>query len=350
MSERRKLIIQILKNKNVIAGLVFLSIILYMCALAFTQYSWVFTQWSNQTYWETYYPINAPPAWIAFFTGKTYAPYMIVNVRGNGTSVCEFDYYYHYDVPPQDIEFIVHKPQTFAKTVLYVILPNGKKLPVDYSISSSYSVSLDIESGDYIRSIFHVLMPSPLVTAKLFEEGGKGVYRFIIVVEHSKCLGMQVIVKSSVYGLLGTDNVGRDQWAGLVWGAPISLMVGLIAALVSTVIAVGLGILSGYQGFMGRLLGKLGRVFMSESLVWLYDVIINFPGLLLLMLISVVSPPDPPTVALILGLLGWGGTARVVHVIAQQTSATPFIEAERAIGATDRRIMFKHVLPHVMPY
>lgn len=350
MSNRRATLIQIFKNKNVIAGLVLLAIILYMCALAFTQYSWVFSQWSNSTYWETYYPIDAPPAWISLFTGKSYAPYMIVNVRGNGSSVCEFTYYYHYDVPPQDIEFIVQKPPTFAKTVLYVILPNGTKLPVDYSISSSTSVTLDVESGDYILSIFHMSLPSPDVTARLFQIGGKGTYKFIVVVEHSKCLGMQVVVKSSVYGLLGTDDEGRDLWAGLVWGAPISLMVGLVAALVSTVIAVALGILSGYQGFIGRLLGKIGRVFMSESLVWFYDVIINFPGLLLLMLIAVRSPPDPPTVALILGLLGWGGTARVVHVIAQQTSATPFIEAERAIGATDRRIMFKHVLPHVMPY
>ncbi len=340
----------LLRNKNVIAGLALLSIILALCVLAFVEYSWVLGKWCDYTFWETYYPRGAMPSWISLFTGKSYMPYMNTYVNCHNSTTCIFKIYYKYDEPPQDISFIVYKSAGLGNITLYVELPNGTVLPVDNSITSSSETTLSIASGYYITEIFHML-PGSLVTFKLFEIGGKGTYTFIVKAEHCKLIGMRVIVKSQVFGLLGTDVYGRDLWAGLVWGAPISLMVGFVAALLSTAIAVILGILSGYYGFFSRVFSILPLYFTSEALVWIYDVIINFPVLILLILISITyGKPSPLEVAIILGLLGWGGTARVVHVIAQQTAATPFVEAERAIGVSDLRIMFKHVLPHTVPY
>ncbi len=348
--EWRRNIKLLLRNSNVIAGLVLLSFIIALCILAFVKYGWVLGKWCDYTFWETYYPRGAAPSWISIFTGKTYMPYMNKYISCNRSNICIFTINYTYDEPPQDIDFIVYKTAGLGNITLYVVLPNGTKIPVDNSITTSSETSLSIASGKYLVEMFNML-PGSLVTFKLFKIGGRGVYKFIVVSKGVKIIGMRVIVKSQVFGLLGTDIYGRDLWAGLVWGAPISLMVGFVAALVSTAIAVILGILSGYYGFFSRIFNIFSLYFISEALVWTYDVIINFPALILLILISIAyGKPSPFEVALILGLLGWGGTARVVHVIAQQTAATPFVEAERSIGVSDLRIMFKHVLPHAMPY
>ncbi len=348
-AEFRQTLKLVLKNRYVIAGLVILAFILYLCVLAFTKYAWVFGKWSDYYYWEVNYPRFAMPAWISLFTGKNYMPYMRVYVPGNGTNICVFEINYTYNGPPQDIEFIVNKSATFSVVQLYVITPKGTKLLLDMATTSSNQVILSIATGQYAVTNFGTR--GSAATFKLFQEGGHGVYRFIVNTGAAKCYGMKVVVMSQVYGLLGTDMYGRDVWAGIVWGAPISLMVGVVAALIAAGIGTAFGILSGYYGYRGRVFSKFGKLFVSESLNFAYDIVINFPFLIMLILISIVyGKPSPLEIAVLIGLFGWGGIARIVHVISQQTAACAFIEAEWALGAPERRIMFKHIVPHVMPY
>ncbi len=349
MSELKHTLRLVLRNKYVIAGLAILSFVLYLCVLAFTKYAWVLGKWSDYYYWETYYPTFAKPAWISILTGKKYMPYMNKYIPGNGTNVCVFVVNYTYDGPPQDIEFIVNKTPNFAIVQLYVILPNGKKLLLDMASTSSTQVMLSASHGVYAPSLFGTRGLAAM--AALFKEGGHGVYKFVIDTGAAKCLGVHVVVKSQVYGLLGTDMYGRDVWAGIVWGAPISLMVGVVAALIATAIGTLLGIISGYYSYRGRIFSKLAKLFVSETLNFAYDIVINFPFLILLILVSVTyGKPSPLETAVLIGLLGWGGMARIVHVITQQTAACTFIEAEWALGTPERRIMFRHIVPHVMPY
>jgi len=137
---------------------------------------------------------------------------------------------------------------------------------------------------------------------------------------------------------LGADSSGRDVLSRLIYGARISLSVGIVAVGIYTVIGVLLGVLSGYYG------GWVDHVVMR-----LADVVLSFPVLLLLITMVAIVGPSLANVMLVIGLVGWPPLARLVRGEFLSLRTREFVEAALACGARDARIIFVHMLPNVVP-
>ena len=137
---------------------------------------------------------------------------------------------------------------------------------------------------------------------------------------------------------LGTDEVGRDVLSRLVYGARSSLEFSVAASAAVTVLGLAFGITAGYYG------GWFDDVLMRFT-----DAMFAFPFLLLVIfLLSVLRHPGIGTLILVVGLTFWPGTARVARGETLVAKSRAFVEAERALGAADLRILVRHVTPNVV--
>jgi len=150
---------------------------------------------------------------------------------------------------------------------------------------------------------------------------------------------VSVVLGGSHYGLIGTDGVGRDLLLGLLYGFPVALGIGLFASVLVTSIGASLGVLSGYYR------GKVETVIQRAA-----DIVANVPLLPILIFLSFVLRPNILTIMTLLVAFSWPGLAIVVRSMVLQIVPLPFVEASRAIGSSDLRVMFMHVLPQLGPY
>jgi peptide/nickel transport system permease protein len=137
---------------------------------------------------------------------------------------------------------------------------------------------------------------------------------------------------------LGTDTLGRDVWARLAYGARTSLFVGGIAMAASLLIGVSIGLVSGYFGG-----------WVDAGLMWLVDLVLTMPTLLLLIVLATILPPSILTIPLVIGVVGWTTFARTVRGEVLSLKERDYLLAARALGASDARIITRHLLPGVLP-
>jgi ABC-type dipeptide/oligopeptide/nickel transport system permease subunit len=136
--------------------------------------------------------------------------------------------------------------------------------------------------------------------------------------------------------LLGTDSQGRDVLSRVLYGARLSLAVGLISQAVSVTLGVGLGLAAGYYGR-----------WVDATLMRLADITLAFPTLLLLIAVAAAVKPSLPVVFLVIGVVGWAGMARLVRGQVLVIKHAEYVTAARALGAADRRVLLRHLLPNV---
>jgi len=147
-----------------------------------------------------------------------------------------------------------------------------------------------------------------------------------------------VLVPPSDKFLIGTDNVGRDIFSQLIYGSRVSIMIGILAAAISAIIGSIIGLLSGYYG---------GRI--DEILMRIVDAIMVLPRLAIMIVLAAILGPSVWNIILVIGVLGWVYTARVVRAQVLSVKERPFVEAARCIGASNLSIMFGEILPNVFP-
>ncbi|MEE9594167.1 MAG: ABC transporter permease [Candidatus Hydrothermarchaeales archaeon] len=136
---------------------------------------------------------------------------------------------------------------------------------------------------------------------------------------------------------LGTDDKGRDILAMIVSGARVSLQVGLVATLIALMIGTIIGVSSAYFG------GVVDNILMRFT-----DIMMTFPFFLLLVFIVFIFGANLTLIILIIGITGWTGTARIVRSEALSLRTREFILASKALGASDARIIYRHLIPNVM--
>jgi len=136
--------------------------------------------------------------------------------------------------------------------------------------------------------------------------------------------------------LLGTDSQGRDVLSRVLYGARLSLSVGLISQSVAAALGILLGLLAGYYGR-----------WVDALVMRLADVTLAFPTLLLLIAVAAAVRPSLPVIFLVIGVVGWAGMARLVRSQVLVLKRSEFVVAAQALGALDRRVLLRHLLPNV---
>jgi peptide/nickel transport system permease protein len=150
---------------------------------------------------------------------------------------------------------------------------------------------------------------------------------------------VRVVLGGSVYGLMGTDAGGRDLAEGLLFGLPIALLIGLLTATVSTTLGTGLGLVSGYMG------GRVDLLIQRAA-----DVVNNVPLLPLLIFFVFVLGAQLWLILLLLVAFSWPGLAILVRSMVLGLGGSQEVEAARALGASHRHIIVRHIFPHTAPY
>ncbi len=146
-----------------------------------------------------------------------------------------------------------------------------------------------------------------------------------------------VLVSPSMHHIFGTDDLGRDVLSRMLYGTRISLSIGFVAIFIATLIGIILGSLSGYYG------KKVDVLIMR-----LVDIMLSVPTFFLLLTVLALVGPSIWIIMLIIGLTGWMSIARLVRAEFLTLKNRDFVLSARSIGASDLRIIFKHILPNAM--
>lgn len=141
----------------------------------------------------------------------------------------------------------------------------------------------------------------------------------------------------SLSHLMGTDDLGRDLFSRILYGGRVSILIGLVAAVIGTGFGSLLGAIAGFYG---------GRV--DDLLMRLTDVVYSIPTLPLLIVLASYTQAGAGSMAVAIGVLSWMATARVVRAEVLKIRAMEYVEAARSLGATNGRIILRHVLPNAV--
>ncbi|MGE5573850.1 MAG: ABC transporter permease [Bacillota bacterium] len=259
------------------------------------------------------------------------------------------------------VRYRFNPPNTFEGTVTYrveapadsvtmlsfiIVDPDGKEYDVwgttvygeqDWSSASLDSRDLQMKTrlnmtifDDPAKVVFSTEGDYRLVL-RASSESPSGEARLFIAPTGFNILGI-------LHGILGADHMGSDLWAQLVYGARISLIIGISAAVIGVALGTAIGIISGYLG---------GTV--DEFLMRVADVFLSVPTLPVLIILSAFLGKNMWNIVLLVAAFAWMGSSRVVRSQTLSLKERAFVEAARAAGASDAYIMVTHILPNVLP-
>jgi ABC-type dipeptide/oligopeptide/nickel transport system permease subunit len=252
-----------------------------------------------------------------------------------------YQYYYHYKENIWDANYTL-QPCYIVYEKWGIPIPtwefSSTKEQVHYTTTQYTPMRLGYEADE-----------TNAASADLFSSPGEYTMTFYVAFESTKpniagscevtMSDFKVHVPGRLWGLLGTEEYGRDVWSRLIWGTRVSLAVGLAAAIISVSVGVLIGLVAGYYGG-----------FVDEVLMRVVDILLCLPLLpILMLLITMLQQRSILYIVLLIAVFGWQGLARMVRSQVLSLREMPFVECAVASGASRPYIIFKHLLPNVMP-
>jgi len=331
-----------------------------------------FKQWNNPDYWIDY-PKAAAPAWTNI--GLKLPEHMILksdqavvsSTKENGIRIVIHTYTinFNYDSYPTDfmVPYAVRYGQIPPVLKIDVTRPDG----VDFRIYSSalppslirtsaqnefsarvFSTdSLITENLRLDKNLFKYNQDESLPQIMLFSQTNqekvlKGKYQvkqtFYLFGSSDSVEKSGLVLGGRVYGLMGTDELRRDLTIGIVWGTPVALFIGLTVSIASITIGLIYGVFAGYKGKR-----------TDDGLMRINDLFYSLPTLPLLVILSVIVGRSIFLITGFLVIFGWVGTAKITRSLALQLKNLQYVEAAKLMGMSDIKIIFKHVIPQLLP-
>ena len=327
-----------------------------------------FQQWNNPQSWLSY-PKTAMPSWVNLFLFEKIPEHKILaepNVRtqtvGEISVVShQFNVNYEYDDFPSDfiyeftakysgaplLQMSVVRPDGNVLKILSVSLPNTSDMVLHnekiFSTDGSIKKNLLLQSNLFDFTIDDS-SAQDIIFSKFSENSVlKGNYAFLInlygVEKENSFVDSVLIIGGKAFGIMGTDELRRDLAIGLLWGTPLALFIGIAVAVGSVVMGLIYGVYAGYKG-----------KFTDESMMRFNDVIYALPALPFLIILAVTISNSIFLMIGFLMIFGWVGIAKVSRSMALQIKIKGYVEASKMMGQKDSKIIFKHIIPQLLPY
>jgi peptide/nickel transport system permease protein len=375
LSARRTALWDFFHSKTGVIGVVILLILICMTLYAVTSVPLQsFQQWNNPAYWIDY-PKNAAPAWTNFLKFGQKMPEHIILTQKQASTTTSFDHgistvthtytvNYNYGSYPTDfmIPYSAKYGQTPPVLRIDVMRPDGKDFLIydsalppsligatqnEYNNRIFSTDSLITQNLGVYERLFNYLQDKTMPQVMIFSKTTypavlNGVYkwneRFYLFSSSDTVETTGLILGGSVYGPMGTDELRRDLAVGIFWGAPVALFIGLTVSLASVLIGLIYGIAAGYKG---------NRT--DEGLMRINDFFYSVPALPILVIMSVLIGRSIFLIVGFLIIFGWIGTAKISRSLALQIKNLNYIEAAKLMGESDIKVIFKHIIPQLLP-
>jgi peptide/nickel transport system permease protein len=329
-----------------------------------------FKQWNNPNYWIKY-PKAAMPSWINFFSPSKEPEHLILRnaviKKGLDEGVTTLNYSYkfafNYDFFPSDfmINYAVQYGSTPPVVDVELLRPDGYSFAIISSSQPSpqgqryvfrdtiFSTEHEIQDNlkNYVNKFsYDVDITRPQVM--LFSETDKpsvlkGTYvltiTFSLFDHDDKVINSEFILGGKVYGLLGTDELRHDLSIGVLWGTPVALFIGLSVAIISTFVGLFYGLIAAYKG------KRVEPIMMT-----IVQIIINIPVLFILIILAITIGRSLFLIVGFFILFGWIGMALISRSMGLQIKSYAYVEAAKLMGESDTRIVFRHIIPQLLPF
>lgn len=164
------------------------------------------------------------------------------------------------------------------------------------------------------------------------------IFAFLIPIDPNATDTSNILQTPSMSHLFGTDELGRDYLARTIYGGRVSLIVGILAMIISTSIGIGVGTISGYFGG-----------YIDNLLMRFVDIISSIPWMILVTVVSIFLKPGLQAIIIVIGLFSWMGTARLVRAETLSIKQREYVLYANSIGESSRNVIFKHIIPSVFP-
>ena len=196
------------------------------------------------------------------------------------------------------------------------------------------------------KAAYNAAATAPIPTYYLAHEGTQTIMLYLFIVPESANATLSLTFSKSskltvwgaIYGLLGTTSFGFDVWTQLVHGARISLLVGSLAAIISTTLGILFGVTAAYLGGIA-----------DEVTMRIVDILLCLPVLPLLLALSAIWKPNVYYLVVIIAIFGWQGLSRIIRARVLTLREMPFIESAKASGASSSYLIVRHLVPNVFP-
>jgi peptide/nickel transport system permease protein len=329
-----------------------------------------FTQWNNPNFWINQ-PQSAMPVWVNIL-GLNLPEHLIMtakdadksNIIEDGVRIESHSYKFNFNYDSYPSDFMVMYSAKYGSiqpaVQIDVIRPDGNEfqiyfasLPPSQNESNEFSArifstdTLIVDSLTGYSNLFSYTVDATRPQVMIFSDTEenkvlKGTYvirnTFYLFDPTDTVVDSGVILGGQIYGIMGTDDLRRDLAIGLLWGAPVALFIGLTVSVAAVFIGLLYGIFAGYKG---------NRT--DEGLMRINDVFYSVPTLPLLVILSVTIGRSIFLITGFLVIFGWVGMAKISRSLALQIKNLQYIEAARLMGQSDTKIIFKHIIPQLLP-